>query len=89
MRSWPPCRPQTPLYLPMVALQAGHRCFTSCRLSTQKGTQKQGHSIVKQRTAEIAQAITLGLVRVEVVTLAWQAGQVVFTGLGPKSGACT
>ena len=86
VRSW---RPQTPLYLPMVTLQAGQLCFTFCRLSTQKGTQKQGHSIVKQSTAEMAQAITLGFVRVEVVTLAWQAGQVVFTGLGPKSGACT
>ena len=59
-----------PLYRPRVALQLGQLCFTSLKLSTQKGTQKQGQSMVKQSAQEAAQAIMLGRLSVVVLTVA-------------------
>ena len=49
----------------------GQVCFTFFKLSTQKGTQKQGQSMVKQRTQETAHAIILGLLEVVVFTVAY------------------
>merc|ERR1712018_988872 len=77
------------LYFPKTILQLGHLCFTFWRLSTQKGTQKQGQSMVKQRMRLRLQAIMLGLVLVLVVMSIWQLGHTSRAGLGPSSGIGT
>merc|ERR1712024_327856 len=77
---------QVSLYFPKTILQFGHLCLTFWRLSTQKGTQKQGQSMVKQRIRLRLQAIMLGLVLVLVVISIWQLGHTSRAGLGPSSG---
>merc|ERR1719320_1498337 len=79
------------LYLPRTILQLGHLCFTFFRLSTQRGMQKQGQSMVRQRVTLNPQASMLGEELVCVVTLIWQLGHTILTGWHPKSmaGTCT
>jgi len=74
------------LYVPRILLQLGQLCWTSFKLSMQKGIKQQPHQNTRHTPPTTAHVISPLSVAVLDVMFCWQFGQVICTGVGGNLG---